>query len=113
MASTGVGAACTERREACAVARHAIPKEPLAREIRRLVMEKELSQAKAAALVGDAASELSLLLSGEFRGFSVDRVVRTLLRLGREVEIVVRPAGGRRAKHATVRIVSASRRRVS
>ena len=76
-------------------------------------MEKELSQAKAAALVGDAASELSLLLSGELRGFSVDRLVRTLLRLGREVEIVVRPAGGRRAKHATVRIVSASRRRVS
>lgn len=85
----------------------AIPKEPLAREIRRLVTEKGLSQADAAAVVQDAASQLSLLLSGKLRGFSVDRLVRTLLHLGREVEIVVRPsARPNRPRRATVRVVT-------
>lgn len=95
----------------------AIPKEPLAREIRRLVTEKGLSQADAAAVVQDAASQLSLLLSGKLRGFSVDRLVRTLLHLGREVEIVVRPsARPNRPRRATVRVVTtapARRRRSS
>jgi predicted XRE-type DNA-binding protein len=90
-----------------------IPKEPLAREIRRLVNEKGLSQADAAVVVQDAASQLSLLLSGKLRGFSVDRLVRTLLRLGREVEVVVKPSARlHRPKQATVRVVkTASTRR--
>jgi predicted XRE-type DNA-binding protein len=91
----------------------AIPKEPLAREIRRLVAERGLSQAAAAVVVQDAASQLSLLLSGKLRGFSIDRLVRTLLRLGREVEIVVRPSS-RRLRQATVTVVrttTPSRRR--
>jgi predicted XRE-type DNA-binding protein len=83
-----------------------IPKEPLAREIRRLVVEKGLSQTDAAAVVQDAPSQLSLLLSGKLRGFSIDRLVRTLLRLGREVEIVVRPTGRpQRPRQASVTIV--------
>ena len=94
-----------------------IPKEPLAREIRRLVAEKGLSQADAATVVQDAASQLSLLLSGKLRGFSVDRLVRTLLRLGREVEVVVRPSARPRGpRQATVRVVTtapARRRRRS
>jgi predicted XRE-type DNA-binding protein len=85
----------------------AIPKEPLAREIKRLVTEKGLSQADAAVIVHDAASQLSLLLSGKLRGFSIDRLVRTLLRLGREVELVVRPArGARRPRQASVTVVT-------
>jgi predicted XRE-type DNA-binding protein len=90
-----------------------IPKEPLAREIRRLVTERGLSQADAAVVVQDAASQLSLLLSGKLRGFSVDRLVRTLLRLGRRVEIVVGPSS-QRMRQATVTIVktpAAGRRR--
>ena len=63
-----------------------IPKEPLAREIRRLVTEKGLSQAETAAIVQDAASQLSLLLSGKLA--NVIRDVRALTRVGgvREVD---------------------------
>ncbi len=87
-----------------------IPKEPLAREIKRLVTEKGLSQADAAVIVQDAASQLSLLLSGKLRGFSAERLVRTLLRLGRDVEIIVRPAARpQRARHAVVTIVEGGR----
>jgi len=82
-----------------------IPKEPLAREIRRLIEERGLSQVDAAVVVHDAASQLSLLLSGKLRGFSTDRLVRTLLYLGRDVELVVRPSA-RKRRQATVRIVT-------
>ena len=86
-----------------------IPREPLAREIRRLIEERGLSQADAAEIVHDAASQLSLLLSGKLRGFSVDRLVRALLHLGREVELVVRPsASGRKHRQAEVTIVTTS-----
>jgi len=86
-----------------------IPKEPLAREIRRLIEERGLSQVDAAVIVHDAASQLSLLLSGKLRGFSTDRLVRTLLYLGREVELVVRPAAaGRKRRQAAVTIVTAA-----
>lgn len=86
-----------------------IPKEPLAREIRRLISDKGLSQADAAIVVQDAASQLSLLLSGKLRGFSIDRLVRTLLRLGREVEVVVRPsASPRRLRQAAVRVITSA-----
>jgi predicted XRE-type DNA-binding protein len=95
-----------KRRRATKALRQAqtIPKEPLAREIRRLVTERGLSQADAAVVVQDAASQLSLLLSGKLRGFSVDRLVRTLLRLGRRVEIVVSPSS-QRLRQAAVTIV--------
>jgi len=82
-----------------------IPKEPLAREIRRLIEERGLSQVDAAVVVHDAASQLSLLLSGKLRGFSTDRLVRTLLYLDRDVELVVRPAA-RKRRQATVTIVT-------
>ncbi len=84
-----------------------IPKEPLAREIRRLVAEKNLSQTAAAAVVQDAPSQLSLLLSGKLRGFSADRLVRTLLRLGRDVQIVVKPAARpQRPGRASVTVIT-------
>lgn len=99
----------TTRRQA-----QVIPKEPLAREIRRLVTEKGLSQVDAAVIVQDAASQLSLLLSGKLRGFSTERLVRTLVRLGREVEIIVRPATrSQRPRQAVVTIVKAARARRS
>jgi predicted XRE-type DNA-binding protein len=110
----GVAVAKRRRRTASKVPRQTqtIPKEPLAREIRRLVEERGLSQADAAVIVHDAASQLSLLLSGKLRGFSIDRLVRTLLYLGREVELVVRPsASGRKRRQATVTVVTSARGR--
>jgi predicted XRE-type DNA-binding protein len=109
--TSGVAVAKRRRRAATKAPRQvqAIPKEPLAREIRRLVDERGLSQADAAVIVHDAASQLSLLLSGKLRGFSIDRLVRTLLHLGREVELVVRPsASGRKRRQANVTVVTAA-----
>jgi predicted XRE-type DNA-binding protein len=65
-------------------------------EISRLMKRKKLTQAKAATLTGVAQPDLSNLLRGKFRGFSIERLLLMLTAFGRDVEVVVRPA--RRAK---------------
>lgn len=78
---------------------HLIPKEQLADEISTIIKYRHLNQTEAAAVVGDAASQISLLMSGKIRGFSIERLLRMLLRLGRDVELVFRPTpGARRGK---------------
>lgn len=74
-----------------------IPKEPLAQEIRRLIAERGLSRVAAAAVVNQAASQISVIFSGQLHGYSSDRLLSVLLGLGRDVDIVIRPAAdGRR-----------------
>jgi predicted XRE-type DNA-binding protein len=57
-----------------------------------LMKQKKLTQAKAATLTGVAQPDLSNLLRGKFRGFSVERLMMMLTAFGRDVEVVVRPA---------------------
>ena len=61
-------------------------------EIPRLMKLKKLTQAKAATLTGVGQPDLSNLLRGKFRGFSVERLMLMLTAFGRDVEVVVRPA---------------------
>jgi hypothetical protein len=56
------------------------------------------TQTEAAYIVRDAPSQLSLMVTGKLTGFSSERLIRTLTRLGRDVEITVRPARGRTGK---------------
>ena len=74
-----------------------IPKEELAREIATIIRYHHLTQTEAARVVGDAPSQMSLLLSGKIEGFSTERLLRMLLRLGRDIELVFRPAQNARA----------------
>jgi predicted XRE-type DNA-binding protein len=62
-------------------------------EISRLMKLKKLTQANAAKLTGIAQPDLSSLLRGKFRGFSIERLLLMLTAFGRDVEVVVRPAG--------------------
>ena len=61
-------------------------------EIARLMKQKKLTQAMAAALTGTAQPDLSNLLRGRLRGFSIERLMLMLTAFGRDVEVVVRPA---------------------
>lgn len=61
-------------------------------EIALAMKQKRLTQAKAATLAGTAQPDLSNLLRGRFRGFSVERLLLMLTAFGRDVEVVVRPA---------------------
>jgi predicted XRE-type DNA-binding protein len=64
--------------------------------IDRLMKQRGLKQVEAAKLLGVKQPDISKLLRGEFRQFSVERLLRFLVALGQDVEIVVKPHRGRR-----------------
>src|SRR5690242_12805839 len=69
-----------------------LAKAELARRIGLILAERKLTQARAAAALGIDQPKVSALLRGKLDGFSTDRLFRFLNALGRDVEIVVRPA---------------------
>jgi predicted XRE-type DNA-binding protein len=60
-----------------------------------LMKERRLKQIEAADLFGIKQPDVSKMLRGEFRQFSVERLLRFLVALGQDVEIVVKPHRGR------------------
>jgi predicted XRE-type DNA-binding protein len=56
-----------------------------------LMKERGLKQVDAATLLGVRQPDVSKMLRGDFRQFSVERLLRFLVALGQDVEIVVRP----------------------
>jgi predicted XRE-type DNA-binding protein len=56
-----------------------------------LMRGRGLKQVEAAALLGVKQPDISKMLRGEFRQFSVERLMRFLVALGQDVEIAVRP----------------------
>ncbi len=56
-----------------------------------LMKKRRLKQREAADLFGVRQPDISKMLRGEFRQFSVERLLRFLVKLDQDVEIVVRP----------------------
>jgi predicted XRE-type DNA-binding protein len=56
-----------------------------------LMKERGLKQVEAADLFGIRQPDVSKMLRGEFRQFSVERLLRFLVALDQDVEIVVKP----------------------
>ena len=56
-----------------------------------LMQERNLKQVEAARLFGVRQPDVSKMLRGDFRQFSVERLMRFLVSLGQDVEIVVTP----------------------
>jgi len=56
-----------------------------------ILKERRLKQVDAASLFGVRQPDVSKMLRGEFRQFSVERLLRFLVALNQDVEIVVRP----------------------
>jgi predicted XRE-type DNA-binding protein len=61
-----------------------------------IMKERGLKQIELAALLGVRQPDVSKMLRGEFRQFSVERLLRFLVALGQDVEIVVKPHQGKR-----------------
>lgn len=59
--------------------------------IERTIRQRELTQAAAAELMNIDQPKVSAMLAGQFRGYSVERLMRFLVALGHDVEIVVKP----------------------
>jgi len=59
-----------------------------------ILKKRRLKQVEAASLFGIRQPDVSMLLRGEFRQFSVERLLRFLVALDQDVEIVVKPHRG-------------------
>jgi predicted XRE-type DNA-binding protein len=82
----------------------ALAKARLALEIERVIRTRRLTQTQAAKILGIDQPKVSALRHGRLSGFSVERLIRFLNALDRDVEIVVRAKPrSRRRGHLTVR----------
>jgi predicted XRE-type DNA-binding protein len=61
--------------------------------IAEILRERGWSQEQAAKVLGMTQPKLSKMLRGQFRGISEIKMIDCLVRLGREVKIVVGPEG--------------------
>lgn len=82
----------------------ALVKAELARRISALIAERGLTQTEAARLLGVDQPKVSALMRGRLAGFSLDRLLRLLLALDPDVEIVIKPKLPARA-HGEVRVI--------
>jgi predicted XRE-type DNA-binding protein len=82
-----------------------LAKAELVRRICDIITERKLTQTKAASLLDIDQPKISALMRGKLDGFSMDRLFRFLNALGRDVEIIIRPA--RQVGDADTRVISA------
>jgi predicted XRE-type DNA-binding protein len=82
----------------------ALTKAELARRISSIIEHRHLNQTMAADLLGIDQPKVLALLRGRLTGCSIERLLRFLLALDRDVEIVVKPKPRTRA-HARVTVV--------
>src|SRR5437660_1081866 len=61
-----------------------------------IMKRRRLKQVEAAALFGTRQPDVSKMLRGDFRQFSVERLLRFLVALDQDVHIVVKPHRGTR-----------------
>ncbi len=66
-------------------------KAQLVYKIDKIMKDRGLKQVDAAELFGVRQPDVSKMLRGEFRQFSVERLLRFLVALNQDVEIVVKP----------------------
>lgn len=74
-------------------------KAELVTRIDTIVREQDLTQTQAARLLGLSQPDVSRLLRGDFREYSLERLLRLLTALGPDIDIVVRePRAQRRGR---------------
>jgi predicted XRE-type DNA-binding protein len=69
----------------------ALTKAKLARQIHCIIKKKKLTQEQAALVLGIDQPKISALVSGRLSGFSLERLIRFLNKLGQDVTINVKP----------------------
>ena len=80
---------------------HLLKAELVAR-IEEIIRQRGLKQVEAAKLLGLSQPDVSRLLRGNFREYSMERLLRLLTALGRDVGIVIRERDSERPGRLTV-----------
>lgn len=79
-------------------------KAQLVTRIEKIIRQRKLKQVDAAALLGLSQPDVSRLLRGNFREYSVERLLRLLTALGRDVEIVIHEPGSPASHEAAAQL---------
>lgn len=79
-------------------------KAQLVTKIADVIRQRGLTQERAADILGLTQPKVSKMLKGQFRGISERRMLRCLMQLGRDVEIIIRPASRHRNGRLTVHV---------
>lgn len=82
-------------------------KAKLVSRLQTIIDERGLTQANAAEIMGIGQPDVSRMLRGHFRDFSVERLMRFLTAFGCDVDIVIHEKG-KKAKAETIRLASAA-----
>ncbi|MEP6935159.1 MAG: helix-turn-helix transcriptional regulator [Nitrospirota bacterium] len=69
-----------------------LAKSRIVAEIGRIITARNVTQAQAAECMGINQPKVSALFRGHFEGYSQERLIGLLNKLGRDVEIVIKPA---------------------
>jgi predicted XRE-type DNA-binding protein len=80
-----------------------LAKAQLVSRIAELIAEREVTQVRAAQILGVPQPKVSALLRGDFTGFSLERLFRLLIALDNDVSIVVAP---KRAEQGHLSVVA-------
>lgn len=80
-----------------------LAKAELAAKIIAEIQRRRLTQSRAAAILGIDQPKVSALKQGKLSGFSIERLMRLLLLLGRDIEITVK-ARAKPASRARLRV---------
>lgn len=75
-----------------------LAKAELAIQVAEILRRRRFTQVQAAAVLGVDQPKISALIRGRISGFSVERLLRFLLRLGADVSITVKPRPRPRSK---------------
>lgn len=89
-----------------------LAKAALASQISSIVSHRHLTQAEAARILGTRQPKVSDLLAGRLDGFSIERLIRYLNALDRDVQIIVSPKP-RSRERATFKVTGKSRSRTT
>ena len=83
-------------------------KAALANQIANIVAHRQFTQIETAKILGTGQPKVSELLAGRLDGFSIERLIRYLNALDRDVQIIVSPKPRTRAR-ATLKVTGKSR----
>lgn len=75
-----------------------LAKAELARQIRKLIAARGLTQAEAATMLGLAQPNISNIINGRLKGFSIERLMDALTMLDQNIQIVVTPKEARQER---------------
>ena len=80
-----------------------LAKSQLAYRLATIIENRNLSLQETAHLLGISAKDVSLVITGQFGEFTIDRLMRFLIALGEDVEITVRSTQSNAQLHVALK----------